>query len=100
MNNLKQNIDEIILLISETTDFFYQQKDKEGYDKLNITLGKLMDFTIQLQNHLEDLDFDNDKFNSDLMEVMNSLETKDTVMLSDILVYEITEQLQGIKEQL
>lgn len=66
----------LIREIEEVVNAFYQRKDKEGYEKLNGVLGKLM----QVNNPL---------LVEKLMLALSALEKRDTVLLADILNYEI-----------
>lgn len=100
MNTMKNKIKEVIELIKVTTDYFYQQKDNLAYNTLNIVLEKLINIVDELNQVNANIDFDENKFNEDLRDTLNALENKDTVLLSDILVYEVTEQLQAILEML
>lgn len=100
METLKDKIKEVIELIQVTTDSFYQQKDNHGYNTLNIMLGRLMNVIDELNQIKEEIEFDKNQFNENLRETLNALENKDTVLLSDLLVYEVKEQLLSVLEQL
>lgn len=100
MNVLKDKINEVIELIQVTTDSFYQQKENNAYNTLNIMLGKLMNVMDELNHINEDIDFDENQFNENLRETLKALEDKDTVLVSDLLVYEVKEQLISVVEQL
>lgn len=93
----------VILSIDEVTTFFYQQKDKEGYEKLNETLGDIG----MAMNEIHRLSAENELFitienniNSYLNNAMEALTIKDSILLADILLYEITVQFKNAINQL
>lgn len=93
-------IDEIMAQIEQASDFFYQHKDHEGYNVLNGTIGSLLELAEQLKIFVrenQDVDLGEQEFLSVLNEALNALEEKDTVLLSDILQYDLVEQLEGMK---
>lgn len=100
MATLKDKIKEVVELIQITTDSFYQQKDNYAYNTLNIMLGKLMNAIDELNQNSQNIEFDENQFNENLRETLKALEDKDTVLLSDLLVYEVKEQLLSVLEQL
>lgn len=101
MENLNELIEISISKIEEATDFFYQHKDHEGYLRLDETIGHLMKLADGLKDVVnEKPDINVQEFLEILTEAMNALEEKDTVLLSDILQYDLTDSLHSIREQL
>ena len=97
---LKEQIRQVISEIVEVTDDLYQEKLNQGYNKLNSTLGKIMEladklFTLSRENKLV---FEEQRFLGNLTSAMKAMEEKDSVLLSDILVYEIGGQLLELIE--
>lgn len=96
MENLKNSIKEIIQTIQNTTKLFYQQKNQEGFAALDATLDTLMkgvsDILIYHKGK-EELINEN-MLNVVLTEAMKALEQKDTILLSDILIYEVNDMLE------
>ncbi len=97
---LKEQIRQVISEIVEVTDDLYQERLNQGYNKLNSTLGKIMEladklFTLSRENKLV---FEEQRFLGNLTSAMKAMEEKDSVLLSDILVYEIGGQLLELIE--
>lgn len=96
-------IDKITEQIEEVSDLFYQHKDHEGYVKLNDTISYLLELAEQLKKLVAEqpqLCLNEQEFLSVLNEALTALEEKDTVLLSDILQYDLTEQLDAMKKLL
>ena len=99
MNNLKDVLILAITKIEEVTDLLYKQKNNEGYALLNsalINVTAAIDqlFAYKIENN--SLNIDENKLISNLTEAMHAMEEKDTVLLADILQYEIVEQFKTI----
>lgn len=71
----------MILCIEETVAAFYQQKEHEGYERLGTVLEGLM----VMQDSL---------LTEKLLMAMEALERKDSVLLADILNYEIKPRIR------
>lgn len=103
MADLKNELQDIIENIGELTDSFYQQDNENGYLKLYTMLGDMttvVDNLFLYNNNNKDLIFDDTKLIGGLTDAMNALEKKDTVLLADILQYDILEQFNQIVNQL
>jgi hypothetical protein len=78
---------------------FYQQKNKEGYESLNETLTILIQ-TVDLMSKAEsenvNLSIDVNQINQFLGNAMRALQQKDTILLSDILTFDIKKSLNNI----
>lgn len=98
---MKNSIEATINSIDEVTELFYQQKDKEGYVKFEETLNFLVLILDSMENDKEgNFNIDHQGFNEKLVEAMKALEEKDTVLLADILKYEISEMLDDLASNL
>lgn len=98
MNNLQEKVKQVINEINEITDLLYQQKLQEGYVILNRSLGNIMvimEDIYQLRQICE-LPFDDNSMIDKLKSAMEAMEKKDSVLLADILIYEIAEQLNEV----
>jgi hypothetical protein len=100
---MKEELSNIISKIQEISDMMYQQKQSEAFQHFSVLLSDLTTiteqfFTLKSQGLLED--FDEQKYLKILTDAMNALETRDDVMLADVLNYDLTEQLTMIKTQL
>lgn len=102
MEMLKKKIEDILESTNEITDLFYQQNEQEGYRLFNEYISKLMDLVNNILLYKEEcqLEFNDKVFNQTLMSVINALEKRDTIMVSDILQYELGEQLQELLSKL
>jgi hypothetical protein len=99
MKEINNHINQTIEEINEVSSYLYQQKLNQGYTKLNITLGNIMSVLDEIFSYTKDnnISFDENRLNTNLMLAMGALEEKDSVLLADILVYEIAEQLKEIE---
>ena len=91
-------INEAIMLIDKTTTLFYQQKNDEGYQLLDKTLNSLMQAvsSVLVQNSYGDqVRIDENKLNTILGNAMAAIETRDMVLLSDILIFDLKGLLKG-----
>ncbi len=103
MTDLKNEIQTIIEETKEVADLFYQQKDSEGYGKL----GSVIDM---ISKSIENLfvakvttgtpDFDQSRLLETLGEAMKAMAEMDSVLLGDILQYDLIEQFEKINAQL
>ncbi|WP_313131388.1 hypothetical protein [Anaerocolumna sp.] len=101
MRELQDVIKDSIQSIDQTTKLFYQQKTKEGYEELESTLNFLantMDGIFTYIKAGKNIGADENKLVQLLTDSMNAMEKKDTILLSDILQYELKELLENILE--
>lgn len=92
MNDLKSILQMTSNSIEETTALFYQQKLSEGFRKLMPTLNLLtqaIDAIYTYKAEGKELELDTEGLMNTLKDAMHALEEKDTVLLSDILTYEV-----------
>lgn len=92
---------QMISTIDDITDKFYKQEEQEGYQLLNQSLdmiARIMEWLI-IDNidttptkHLEIIKY--------LEEALQAMEAKDTILLADILQYELRERFQVILDAL
>lgn len=89
----KRMIIEAIREIDHNSKLFYQQKEKEGYASLENTLALLIQATnVILENNLEHID--GQVLNTILLNAMNAMNAKDSILLSDILYFELKPLLE------
>lgn len=96
MEKLKEIIKDVINEIEITTNLFYQQKNQEGFTKLEgiiYLLNNITNRVNELQLEGNHVNIDIMKMNQILTDAMNALENLDTILLSDILNYELKEML-------
>jgi hypothetical protein len=96
MKELDKGILQLIEKMQNVADLLYQQKLKKGYQLFNDVLGELMTAADGLfaANAAGSIRLDPQRFISNLQDAMNAMESGDSVLLADILVYEISGQLQ------
>ncbi len=99
MKEIKNNLNEIIHEINDVSNYLYQQKLNQGYTKLNVTLANITNVVDDVYLYMKEnnLAFDENRLVSNLTLAMKAMEGKDSVLLADILVYEIAEQLKEIE---
>lgn len=93
-------IDRAINEIKAVTDAFYKQDTAAGYRSLERGLGAIDNavnaiFEYKKQNNKAEID--TDIITATLKNAMEAIEKKDSILLSDILNYELTEQLEEIR---
>lgn len=96
MEYLKQILLETVQAIEATTVCFYQNKTSEGYRRLDDTLlrlGEVMTEVGQYRQQGNDVALDETETMNKLTEALKALEMKDTLLLADILEYEIKDIL-------
>jgi|GEM_PF-621489 hypothetical protein len=91
-------VNQLLVEISDTTDYFYQQKIGEAYKKLDPLIGHIMTVVDKLFAYKEtySLMFDEDSLVNSLAKSMKAVEEKDSVLLADILSLELAGQLEDI----
>ncbi len=87
--------------ISEATEAFYQGKSKEGYEKVSEIAVYLLNLNQKVVDALENrslVDYNQNRFMEILNEMLNAMTAKDSVLLSDILHYDMLEELEHLEE--
>jgi hypothetical protein len=102
MSIIKSKIDDAIQIIELNTDLFYQNKIDEGYKYLDSTLVKISVAIEEVIKYQENSgqDIQGEKIVGILTEAMDALEKKDTLLLADILQYELKELLEEVRSEL
>lgn len=103
MNTLKDEISALTMKLDKVAGYFYQQKPVEGYQGVELILKDIEDcFTkvVQYKAEIGNLEFDEMKFVKTLGECVSAMEEKDTVLLADILSYDLRDSLEEVSEQL
>ncbi len=96
MEKLKKIIKDVVNEIEITTNLFYQQKNQEGFAQLEgivYLLNNITNSISKLESEGNHVNIDIVKINQILTDAMNALENLDTILLSDILNYELKEML-------
>lgn len=74
--------------LEQVTEMFYQQKSKEGYEKLQVLLADISLYVSGVQDEEQQ-----QELLETLTEALDAMEQKDTTLLADILKYELLEKL-------
>lgn len=99
MRELKNVLEQAIQSIEQTVELFYQQKNEEGFKQLDYTLTmliKVMNDIFAYQSAGHSIGIDENQLVQVLAEAMKAMEVKDTVLLSDILQYDLKELFNKI----
>ena len=99
LDNLKKMLANVLDEIGVITDLLYKQEIKVAYEKFNTVLVELADvidsiFAYRIENEKSNIEIDS--LVTKLSEALQAMEAGDTVLLADILRYEIVEQLREI----
>jgi hypothetical protein len=74
--------------IKEVTDLLYQQKLKEGYQRLNLVLADISAYVATIEDETKQ-----QEILETLTESLDAMQQQDTTLLADILQYELLERL-------
>lgn len=84
--------------IDKTTDTFYKRNEEKGYLCLEDTIDKIT----QVVNCIHEIEDKDDIIENKIMDILSramlAMEKKDTILLSDILEYELKEEFQSFIE--
>ncbi len=91
MSMLQEGLEELKNKISLVADWFYQQKFQAGYTEL---IGIIDDITavsmiLEVNKEREDVSQLYQKLTESLQSIMIAMEQKDTVLIADIMSYEL-----------
>lgn len=103
MENLQDMIRGVIQETDEVVEMFYQQKVQEAYTRLDFVtqdMLKAIEVIFQYKAENENLDIDENSLLDSLKEVVSAIEEKDSILVADVLKYEVIERLEAILEQL
>ena len=96
MSILKEIIDDAIKAIDINTDLFYQNKIDEGYKQLDNTLIRISNAVEEIIRYQQESGHyvQGEKIVGILTEAMQALESKDALLLADILNYDLRKYLR------
>ena len=103
MSSEKEQIKNTINEVQEVVDLFYQQNDKDAFDKFLIVLEdmtKAIDNLAIYKNTNPGFTIDDKKIFSILSNAMEALESDDKVLLADILQYDFIEYIESLVEKM
>ena len=103
MSEEKQKVVSTTDEIHEVIELFYEQNDKEAFEKFNLAIGNIMsmvDILHDYKNTNMDFEFDEIKVCNILKEAMDALQSDDKVLLADILQYDFVEYMNDLAEQM
>jgi len=88
--------------IEKVTEALYQQKERAAYNLLNMalpTIAKAVEEIFAWQTEQGREESEKQEIVQVLTQAMQAMEQKDTVLLADILQYELLERFNAILEQ-
>lgn len=103
MESLKEINKNVIDKIEIATNLFYQQKNQEGFTQLEgiiYLLNNITNRVSELELEGSHVNIDIIKMNQILTDAMNALENLDTILLSDILNYDLKEMLMDYNDSI
>lgn len=103
MAELRQIIGDTIQKIDGVVELFYQQKDQEAYGRLEQVLGDMMttlDAVFSYQAEHDDVSVDEAGLTEVLRTTLAAMEDQDTILMADILKYDVIERFQEVCDQL
>lgn len=87
--------------IDEVVNCFYQQNNKDGFEKLDNVIVNISNLTLQILQAVAGTDdqvvIERD-INNLLIQLMNAMENLDVVLISDLLKYELLVYFSGFFE--
>lgn len=103
MNNTITEIDNLIIKIGEITSLLYQNNTSSAYKFFNNIMPQLNDIIAEFIEDIPrfkqfDVDIPQEVILSQLDNLLDAFENKDTIMLADTLEYEIKQALMVYKD--
>lgn len=97
---MDQLIETVQIQIEEVTDNFYQQRTQEGYQALIHVIDSITEIMDIIEKNEEVSEFmdENKKLLSSLQSIIEAMTNQDTVLLADILKYDVSEILNKIMD--
>lgn len=103
MDDLEKVLMDAISMINYTTKCFNQQKDKEAYKQLELSLNeitKVMELIYIYNQRGFDLQDRYKKIESILVDIFHAMQGNDTVLITDILEYELAQEFTNFKNNM
>lgn len=103
MEDINKRINKVIQDIDEITAMFYQQKNNDAYirlERLISEIAQMIDLLYTLPMDQEIRENNTKLLTETLQETLQAMSAGDTVLVADILKYEVSERLTNIAEEL
>ena len=100
MENVQNAIESAIGVIDEMTELFYQQKRNDALAKMNEVLDHILEVNEVIATVENITDEDKQHIVTVLGEAVKAMESKDYVLLADILKYDMIDILNEYKQLL
>lgn len=103
MSKEKEQIIEMVDRVQEVVDLFYQQSEKEAFEKFTVILDNIaaaVDCLAVYEKEHESFTVDETKLRDILTEAMNALKSEDLILMADILQYDFIEYINDIIEKM
>ncbi len=94
-----QVLEEVRQKIEQTTDYFYKQKNQEGYRVLIDVIDDLILLTAELKEleHSETIQTLQGALAQSLQEITEAMLQKDTILIADMMKYDIIDLLDKME---
>lgn len=99
MSEEKKQITDTIDRLEDVLDLFYQQNNKEAFEKLTVALDDIANAVDCLEKYKSthlDCNIDEKKICDILTEAMQALQAGDKVLMADILQYDFVEYINEL----
>lgn len=103
MDTLLEKMEAVMAAITEMNELFYQQKTKEGLDRLDRVIpdiGNTIDAIYAYGEEHAECSLGEVEFMEVLNEALAAMEAADYVMLADILQYDMMDKLEEAKKRI
>lgn len=100
MENVQSIIDNAISVIDEMTELFYQQKKNDALAKMNVVLDNILRVSEAVAPTEGITEEGKQRIVIVLGEAVKAMESKDYVLLADILKYDMIDILNEYKQSL
>ncbi|HHV10455.1 MAG TPA: hypothetical protein GXX75_09295 [Clostridiales bacterium] len=101
MEEGREAVRNTIELVGQVADLFYRQQDKDGYFKLNELIGQISNaMEYVLGNGQNEVSEECSGIIEYLNEALGAMEARDTILLADLLQYEIKDRFQKLYEMM
>lgn len=101
MGQEKKIVDRTLEALKEVVELFYQQQNDQALQQFDTVLKdtmEMMDVLFRYKESHEDFSMEEDKINASLQEALEALDSRDYILLADILQYDFVEYIETVSE--
>lgn len=99
MSDISKNVRDTLQELRECVDYFYQQKNQDALQKLELVLGKMqyvIDMLFSYQQEKSTLELDENRIMNILKNALDALEGGDYILLADIIQYDFVDYMEEL----